>query len=94
MNVIIKPVVTEKSMNIVSNNKYTFIVHRHAKKRDIKKSIEKLFNVHVTAIKTSVVKGKSTRTGMKRIEREISAIKKAIVALKQGEKIGLFEANQ
>ncbi len=94
MNVIIKPLVTEKSMNIVSNNKYTFVVSRYAKKQDIKNAVEKLFNVHVTAVTTSVVKGKSSRTGMKRVERKISAVKKAIVALKQGEKIGLFEANQ
>lgn len=94
MNVIIRPVVTEKSMNIVSNNKFTFIVSIHANKKDIKKSVEKQFNVHVISISTSVVKGKSSRTGKKRIEHLQSAVKKAVVAIQKGEKIGLFEASQ
>ena len=45
-NIFIKPVITEKAMNSVGNNKYTFIVARNAKKDAIKKAIEKIFTVH------------------------------------------------
>ena len=93
-SVIIKPVITEKSMNDVGQNKYAFVVARHAKKADIKKAVAKLFNVKVTGVLTTVVKGKTKRTGSRRVESVVSSVKKAIVMLKAGEKIGLFESNK
>lgn len=89
--VLLKPLVTEKSMREAGAGKYTFIVARFARKQAIKKAIEKKFNVHIVSIMTSVVKGKTKRTGQKRIEIKSSPFKKATVGLKSGEKIGLFE---
>ena len=91
--VIIRPLITEKSMAQAGQKKYTFVVETTAKKDEIKRDIEKKFLVHVTSIATIRVKGKTKRTGSRRIETTIPVIKKAIVTLKSGEKIGLFEAN-
>jgi large subunit ribosomal protein L23 len=91
MNVIISPLITEKSMNDASQGKFTFRVRKSANKSEIKKSVEDFFNVHVTHISTSILKGKKMRVGIKRAEREISDTKKAVVTLKSGEKIGMFE---
>lgn len=92
MKIIIEPVITEKSMNNARDGKYTFLVAKTAKKKTIKKVAEKMFNVHVVRISTFVVKGKSSRTGAKRTELKKSPFKKAVMVLKQGEKIPLFEA--
>ncbi len=89
--VLLKPLVTEKSMHKAGEGKYTFIVARFARKQAIKEAIEKKFSVHIVSIMTSVVKGKTKRTGQKRIEVKNSPFKKATVGLLSGEKIGLFE---
>jgi large subunit ribosomal protein L23 len=91
MNVIISPLITEKSMNDAAAGKFTFRVAKSADKNQIKKTIEDKFGVHVTHISTSITKGKSTRVGKRRTEKSISDSKKAIVSLKKGEKIGMFE---
>lgn len=91
MSVIISPLITEKSMIDAGAGKFTFKVFKNANKTEIKKEIEKNFDVHVTHISTSILKGKSTRVGLKRTEKPLSNTKKAIVTLKKGEKIGLFE---
>ena len=93
-NIIIRPVITEKAMNNVGKNKYTFIVAKDAKKDAIKRAVAKLFNVKVIGVLTTTIKGKTKRVGAKRIEKKISAVKKAVVVLKAGEKIGLFESNK
>jgi large subunit ribosomal protein L23 len=88
-DVIIKPVVTEKSMNLLADNKYTFIVDRRANKTEIKNAVESIFNVKVDKVYTMNVKGKPKRMG--RFEGRTAERKKAIVALKPGQKIPLFE---
>ncbi|MGH7246260.1 MAG: 50S ribosomal protein L23 [Candidatus Levyibacteriota bacterium] len=89
--ILIRPVITEKSMKNVAQNKFTFIVNKAAKKNEVKKAIEKQFDVHVVSVATIKVKGRSSRTGMRRIEVAKEPWKKAVVELKSGEKIGLFE---
>lgn len=91
MNVVIAPIITEKSMLDAGNGKFTFKVDRFSTKEDIKKVVEKKFKVHVTNVSTSILKGKSIRTGTRRTERKLIPTKKAIVTLKKGEKIGMFE---
>lgn len=91
MNILIKPVVTEKSMEDVTKSKFTFIVNRDADKTMIKKEIETQFNVNVIAIRTMHVKGKRKRVGARRAEVKESVAKKAIVTLKAGQKIALFD---
>ncbi|SHG74240.1 LSU ribosomal protein L23P [Thermosyntropha lipolytica DSM 11003] len=88
-DIIIKPVVTEKSMELLADNKYTFIVDKKANKTEIKNAVEKIFNVRVEKVRTMNVKGKTKRMG--RFEGKTPDRKKAIVTLKPGHKIRLFE---
>ncbi len=91
MSAIIQALITEKSMLDAGNGKFTFKVLKTANKDEIKKEIEKRFSVNVTKITTNILKGKSIRVGARRNEKSLTAWKKAIVTLKKGEKIGLFE---
>lgn len=91
MSVIISPLITEKSMKDAADGKFSFKVLKSANKNDIKKRVEKNFNVNVTHVSTSILKGKKTRVGTRRTERKVSDWKKAVVTVKKGQKIGLFE---
>ncbi|MDD3364301.1 MAG: 50S ribosomal protein L23 [Syntrophomonas sp.] len=88
-DIIIKPVVTEKSMNLLADNKYTFIVDKRSNKTEIKNAIEDIFKVRVEKVYTINVKGKPKRMG--KFVGRTSDRKKAIVSLKSGQKIKLFE---
>jgi len=92
LNSIIKPIISEKSMNLAQSGQYTFRVSLHASKNMIKQAIQQLFNVTVVNVKTLKTKGKIKRTGKKRLISQQSDIKKAIVTLKPGESIKYFEA--
>jgi large subunit ribosomal protein L23 len=87
--VLVKPVVTEKSTNLLSENKYTFIVNPEANKIEIKHAIEKMFKVHVAEVRTMAVRGKVKRRG--RYIGRTSDRKKAIVTLRPGDRIAIFE---
>ena len=89
-DIIIKPVITEKSMNLQAENKYTFYVDTKANKTEIKNAIEKIFEVDVLKVNTINVKGKMKRVG--RYIGRTAAKKKAIVYLKPGQTIKLFES--
>lgn len=78
-DIIIKPVVTEKSTAAQAEGKYTFEVNKKATKIDIKKAVEKLFEVKVKEVKTVTVKGKPKRQGAH--EGKTSDWKKAIVTI-------------
>lgn len=93
-DVLIRPLLTEKSTKQAEKGKFTFQVGIHADKVSIKKAIEKAFPVHVTDVATIIVKGKTVRTGMRRTEKTLSPWKKAVVTLKKGEKIGLFNVGE
>jgi large subunit ribosomal protein L23 len=89
-DVVKRPLITEKSeRGRESAQQYAFEVHRDATKIQVKTAVEKLFAVHVTAIRTSIARGKNKRVG-KNIGRRPNW-KKAVVTLKQGETISLFE---
>lgn len=90
-DVIIRPIITEESMKMVTMNKYSFVVARKADKMNIKKAVSQLFNVTVVSLTTSVVKGKTKRVGARRVEVGQTEWKKAIVEIKKGDKIYLFE---
>jgi len=87
--VIKKPMVSEKTMMLLEENKYTFKVDPNANKIEIKKAVENLFDVKVLAITTMNVKGKAKRVG--RHTGRTSDWKKAIVTLQEGDKIEIFE---
>lgn len=89
-DIIIKPVITEKSMDGLQVGKYTFKVAKDATKPEIKKAVEKLFGVEVSKVATMNVRGKMKRMG--RYEGMTSSWKKAIVTLAEGSKpIEFFE---
>lgn len=87
--VLKRPVVSEKTMALQAENKYTFLVNPDANKIEIKHAVETAFGVTVTAVRTINVKGKLKRVG--RFQGRTSAKKKAIVTLKAGDKIELFD---
>ncbi len=88
-DVLKKPVVSEKTMSLLAENKYTFLVNPDANKIEIKHAVEKAFSVKVTDVKTISVKGKKKRVG--RHVGKTSDKKKAIVTLKDGDKIEVFD---
>ena len=81
-DVLIAPVVSEKSYGLLDNNKYTFIVHPDANKTEIKIAVEKVFNVKVTSVNTLNRQGKARRTARGIGKRKDT--KRAIVTLKEG----------
>lgn len=88
-DIIIKPIITEKSSQLVENLQYTFEVAKDANKVEIKNAIEKIFNVKVVAIRTINVHRKAKR--MQRYQGFKPAYKKAIVKLAPGQSIDAFE---
>ena len=93
-DIIIKPLVTEKTMGDVTKGKYSFVVAKFATKSAIKTAVKQMFSVTVTGVATNVVKGKSKRVGTRRIEVQNAEYKKATVTLKKGDKISLFEPGE
>jgi large subunit ribosomal protein L23 len=86
--VIIRPVVSEKSYVLSAANRYVFRVHPDAHKTHIRQAIEALFDVHVVEVRTMSVKPKPKRRGITR--GQTRAWKKAIVQLREGETIPIF----
>jgi large subunit ribosomal protein L23 len=92
--IVIKPVITEKSLKDASNGTYTFEVDLKADKNQIKSAVEKIFTVHVKDITIVIIKGKNKIAGRKRRKVKQSDIKKARVKLATGEQIDLFEIGE
>ena len=90
-DVILKPIVTEKSMNAMGEKKYTFMVHPEANKSQIKEAVEKMFEgTKVKSVNTMNMDGKNKRRGM--VVEKTAKSKKAIVALTEDSKdIEIFE---
>ena len=90
-DVILKPIVTEKSMNAMGEKKYTFMVHPEANKTQIKEAVEKMFEgTKVKSVNIMNMDGKNKRRGM--VVGKTAKSKKAIVALTEDSKdIEIFE---
>ena len=88
-DVIIRPVVSEKSYAGLEANKYTFLVHPEASKTEIKEAIQKIWNVHVLNVNTLKRKGKVKR--QRYVEGKRADQKRAIVTLAEGDQIEIFE---
>ncbi|WP_297630525.1 50S ribosomal protein L23 [uncultured Clostridium sp.] len=91
-DIIRKPVITEKSMAAMAENKYTFIVHINANKSQIKRAVEEVFNVKVADVKTLRTMGKTKRMGVHVGKR--ADFKKAMITLAEGSTIEFFEGMQ
>ena len=90
-DVILRPVVTEKSMNVMADKKYTFMVHPDANKAQIKEAVEKMFDgTKVKKVNTLNIGGKTKRRGM--TFGKTAKSKKAVITLTEGSKdIEIFE---
>jgi large subunit ribosomal protein L23 len=88
--VIIRPVVSEKSYVLSAADRYTFRVHNDAHKTQIRQAVEALFDVHVVDVRTLSVKTKPKRRGNSASGRT-RAWKKAIVQVRAGESIPIFQ---
>ncbi|MBP7700644.1 50S ribosomal protein L23 [Candidatus Woesebacteria bacterium] len=93
--IVIKPVITEKSLRLAnSENTYVFEVQMTSNKNQIKEAIEKLFAVSVEKIRTIVNQKEIKRTGKKRVSVSTGKTKKALVTLKSGQSIDLFDTSE
>lgn len=89
-DVLIAPVVSEKSYGLLEDNKYTFVVHPDANKTEIKIAVEKIFGVKVTSVNTLNRKGKTRRTRNGAGKRKDT--KRAIVSVAPGQSIDIFSS--
>ena len=90
--VIIRPVVSEKSFVLAEAGKYTFRVHDRAHKTQIRQAVEALFDVHVVDVRTMSVKSKPKRRGF--TAGRSRSWKKAIVQVRAGDTIPIFQGLQ
>ena len=98
-DVIISPVITEKTTRQMDEaNVYTFVVHKHANKIEIKSAVERLWDVDVSDVRTMRYAGKARRAFMGRMSKNqrhpgrTPSFKKAVVTLSEGDHIELYEA--
>ena len=90
--VLLAPVVSEKSYSFIGENKYTFKVHPDAHKTQVRQAVEELFDVKVARVNIIKVQAKPKRRGQIRGTRQ--GWKKAVVQLKAGDSIEIFEGAQ
>jgi large subunit ribosomal protein L23 len=91
-DIIVKPVITEKSMDLARNRKYVFRVLKNSSKPEIKKAVEEVFKVKVQDVNTISMPAKKKRLGYSRPEGNTPAWKKAIVTLTpDSETIAFFD---
>ena len=88
-DIIIKPVISEKSYSDAERGKYTFVVARKSTKPEIRRAVEQIWGVHVEKVNTVSRTGKSVRRRFTKGRRSDS--RRAIVTLAKGEKIAIFE---
>ena len=87
--VLIAPVVSEKSYSLIEENKYSFRVHEKAHKTQVRQAVEELFDVTVEGVNILKVQPKPKRRGFTRGKKP--GWKKAIVQLREGDRIEIFE---
>ncbi len=90
--VLLAPVVSEKSYSLITDRKYTFKVHPDAHKTQVRQAVEQLFGVKVQGVNISKVQSKPKRRGL--IKGRRPGWKKAIVQLREGESIEIFQGAQ
>ena len=90
--VLLAPVVSEKSYSLISDRKYTFKVHKDAHKTQVRQAVEELFGVHVVNVNILKVQAKPKRRGLTKGMRP--GWKKAVVQVREGEQIEIFEGAQ
>ncbi|MBI4199542.1 MAG: 50S ribosomal protein L23 [Chloroflexi bacterium] len=89
VDVLVRPVVTEKSTLLQEQGKYVFVVRPEANKGMVREAIQQAYGVRVLGVNMAVSRGKLKRYGPRRVKT--AGYKKAIVTLKPGDKIQIFE---
>lgn len=92
--ILLAPVVSEKSYELIEQGKYSFRVHQNAHKTQVRQAVEELFNVHVEGVNIVHVQAKPKRRGLGGRRGQRPGWKKAIVQLRRGESIEIFEGAQ
>ena len=92
--VIIKPIITEKSMQDAAKNRYTFAVQKTANKAEIARAITIAFGTKPLSVRTIMVKGEIKPVGRKRLKSQETAWKKAIIEYPADKKIELFDISE
>jgi len=87
-DVVLAPVVSEKSYGLIDEGRYTFIVHTDANKTEIKQAVEQIFGVRVVKVNTMNRRGKRKRRGLRYGKRKDT--KRAYVTLADGDEIDIF----
>ncbi len=90
--VLLAPVVSEKSYSLITDRKYTFKVHKDAHKTQVRQAVEEMFDVKVENVNILKVQAKPKRRGLTKGTRP--GWKKAIVQLREGQSIEIFEGAQ
>jgi len=90
--VLLAPVVSEKSYSLIADRKYSFRVHPKAHKTQVRQAVEELFHVKVERVNVSKVKAKPKRRGL--IRGTKPGWKKAVVQVREGDTIEIFEGAQ
>jgi large subunit ribosomal protein L23 len=88
---LLKPIVTEQSLKLAADGRFSFAVEKDARRPEIRSAVEKIFKVKVKKIEVGKIPSKTYRSGKTRLERRRSSGKKAVVTLEAGQKIDLFE---
>ena len=89
--IIIRPYITEKTMNLAARGWYSFVVATDANKAQIGTAVEKLYKVHVVDVRTIIVHGKMKRSGKRQKPVKRQNWKKASVLLTEGQTIDAFQ---
>lgn len=89
--VLLKPLINEKSMNLIKEHLFSFEVDKKATKQQIARVVKEKFSVDPLSVKTINIKGKVKMQRNRRSYYQTSGIKKALIRLKKGQKIALFE---
>jgi len=90
--ILLAPVVTEKSYELIDQRKYSFRIHPDAHKTQVRQAVEELFDVHVESVNILKVQPKPKRRGTRRGLRP--GWKKAVVQIRKGEEIEIFQGAQ
>ena len=91
-DVVIAPIVSEKSYGLLDDNAYTFKVHPDANKIEIRQAVESIFDVRVLKVTTLNRKGKRKRSRRSLVQGKRPDVKRAVVRLAEGDRIDLFES--
>ena len=91
LSVLIRPVVSEKTYGLMENHTYVFVVDPRATKIDVRNAVEQAFDVKVVNVNTMNRKGKATRNRRTGVKGQRPGTKRAIVTLRPGDSINLFE---